>query len=101
MSRDGILPEITQLPESTEELYLVALDDAKNGGANFNLDNMPSPSSATVSADDSDTLDQLSTFFIGYKPQYDINGQWAGDGTFHVVEKDENAFRENLLNTLV
>ena len=42
MSRDGILTEITQLPESTEELYLVALDDAKNGGANFNLDNMPS-----------------------------------------------------------
>ena len=76
MSRDGILPEITQLPESTEELYLVALDDAKNEVRILILI-ICLPSSATVSADDSDTLDQLSTFFIGYKPQYD---KWSMGG---------------------
>ena len=28
-----------------------------------------------------------------------INGQWAGDGTFHVVEKMKMLLEENLLNT--
>ena len=76
MSRPIIIPEITQLPAETEELILVALDDNKDGGDNYSFH-----------TNDSDDLNQLSTFFIGKRK----------NGDCHVVEKDESAFRANLL----
>jgi hypothetical protein len=77
MSRPIIIPEITQLPAETEELILVGLDDNKDGGTKYSF--------TTTSSSD---LNQLSTFFIGKREK---------DNNFYVIEKPENAFRENLL----
>jgi len=79
MSRGGEgFIEIETPPAETEELILVSLDDYK-----FGLD-----------ADyiNGDGLSQLSTFFIGLRPQGD-----NGAGTYHVVYKPDSFQRPNLL----
>ncbi len=79
MSRGGEgFIEIETPPAETEELILVSLDDYK-----FGLD---------VNYINSAGLDQLSSFFIGLRPQGN-----NGEGSYHVVYKPDSFQRPTLL----